>query len=745
LRKAIRRHKTAFAAAAAILLTVVAGATVSVWQAWRATRAEHAAEQGQKNEATLRHNAEQERERALASQERAELNEYVADINLAHQSILAGNLARASDLLGKHRARGSERFEWRYLWNAAQGDDHRLVTQEASSVLSLANSPEWLVVGLQDSVRIYDSKTGSRVKTLAKSGSSVALSTAGLLATASKTTVRVWRTSDWSEAYAIPEHGAPVAFSPDGRRLAASSLAGVHVYNSSDGGLVAEIPSSTPPFAFSPRGDLLAVNSSKGIVLWDVDAAKTMRVLEHSEGIFADFRMRYMNVLAFSPDGHSVIAARNILREGSIFVLDVWSSATGEKVFNLPVARDAVEHAGMVSGVAFAPSGQLLASGSHDHSVRLWDFGTKQCVERLHGNRSEVWAVAFTADGQNLVSGAKDGTVRLWPTNAAARERLYTGNWTPVKGSKDGRVLAAIDDQSKFVLLNLRTGEPEDSLPLDSLPFGVWAGAVSDDLRTLVDPLPDGGVRVWNLPSRESVEIRSQEISKSGTTNSSVDLKGREVHKSWITISPDGTALLTGAGKDSVLWWNLRDLAEAPVRIEGKGALFSRNGDVLITFHDRSIKTWNPQTRSLKAELPLDAGPGFFIALALSDDGNTLAVGSNPLTETDNAIHLWDLRSGKRLGVCKGHTQGVRKLALSPDAETLASVSDDSTLRFWDVRTQQELLSTRRLADPIRDILFSPDGNWLAAKTTSGLRLLDASRERQSAIMPTSMLSPPGQ
>ena len=37
------------------------------------------------------------------------------------------------------------------------------------------------------------------------------------------------------------------------------------------------------------------------------------------------FRMRDMNALVFSPDGNSVVAARNVLREGSIFVLDVWS------------------------------------------------------------------------------------------------------------------------------------------------------------------------------------------------------------------------------------------------------------------------------------------------------------------------------------------------------------------------------------------------------------------------------------
>ena len=182
-----------------------------------------------------------------------------------------------------------------------------------------------------------------------------------------------------------------------------------------------------------------------------------------------------------------------------------------------------------------------------------------------------------------------------------------------------------------------------------------------------------------------------------------------------------------------MLWWNLQDPSEAPKRVEGKRALFARNGNVLVTLHDRSFKVWNAKGRSLKAEFPVEADLGFMTPVALSDDGNILAIGSNPFTEVDNAICLWDTRSGKLLGVCNGHTQGVRWLAFSPDAETLASASSDSTLRLWDLRTQQELLSIQRLADPISDVLFSPDGNWLVAKTTSGLRLLDGSRDHDAA------------
>jgi len=711
LHKALRRHRTAFAAAAAILLAVVVGSAVSVWQALRATRAERIADQRRTNEETLRHTAEREREHALASQEKAELNEYVADVNLAHQSILAGNLARATELLAKHGASGAQRFEWRYLWHAAQGDDHRLVAQAASSILSLASSPDYLVAGLQDAVRIYEPNTGRLVKTLARSGASVALSPAWLLATASKGTVRVWRTSDWGEAYALSEVAAPVAFSADGRRLAASSLGGVRVYNSSDGQPVSLVPHGMAPFALSPGGELIAVNSTNGIVLWDVEAGKALRTLERSEGMFIAPWLSVMNNLAFSPDRQWIVAARNTLQDGSIFVLEKWASTTGEKVASVPHRSDVMEHSGMVSSVTFDPTGRLLVSGSWDHSIRLWDAGPLQCFERLHGNPSEVWAVAFTADGRGLISGAKDGTVRLWPTNASPKEKGYEGNWMPVKFSQDGHVLAAIEDQSRLVLLNLRTGEPDDQLQLIPGRWGPWTGAISDDLRTLVDPLPAGGFRLWDLQTRKSVELKSQEL-----------------HKSWTAMAPDGSSLLAGANGDSVLCWNLQDLSEPPARIEGKRALFARGGKVLLTLHDRSVKVWNTRPRTLKLEFPVEADLGFMTPIALSDNGQLLAAGSNPTTEVENAIRLWDTRTGKFLGVCKGHTQGVRWLAFSPDGETLASAGSDSNLRLWDLRTQQELLSLQRLADPISDILFSPAGNWLAAKTASGLRLLDGSR-----------------
>ena len=714
LYKAFRRHRGAFAAASVILFVVLSGASVSVMQAIRATRAEQDAEYRWQNEELMRLRAEREKERALENQEAAERNEYVADINLAHQSVRAGNLARAKDLLSKHNEKGFRRFEWRYLWGAAQGDEHRLFAQEASSILSLASSMEWLVVGLRDSIRIYDWNSGGLVRTLEKSGLSVALSTTGALATASKSTVRVWRTSDWSEAFSLTDHKAPVAFSPNGGLLAANSSDGVRIYDSSNGTFSAEIPNSMPPFAFGPDGNVIAVDTREGISLWDVDSTKRLQMLEHSDGTFTNSGgwMRDRNALVFSADGQFVVAARNTPRDGSIFVLDTWTAATGMKVPGMPIHRNPPEHSGTISGVAFAPDGKLLASGSWDHSIRLWDFGTRQRVETLHGNPSEVWALAITADGQSIISGAKDGAVRVWPRNSSTKERYFEGSWMPLMFSKDGQYLAAMNEKSNFIRLNVKTGEPEGALPLGEIhspTVGFRSRPISEDWNTVVESRPEGGFRVWNLRSKDSVNLESPGI-----------------RKPWAALSPDGSMLL-GGGFNSVLWWDLQNASEIPISIKCNGALFSRDSSLLVTLHDRSFKVWECETRSLRARFEVEAEFGYATALSLSNDGNFLAAGSDAVMESENAIRLWDTRDGSFLGVCRGHTQGVRWLAFAPDTETLASVSDDSTLRFWNVRTQQELLSIQRLVDPVRDIRFSPDGDWLAAKTVSGLWLLDGS------------------
>jgi WD40 repeat protein len=67
-----------------------------------------------------------------------------------------------------------------------------------------------------------------------------------------------------------------------------------------------------------------------------------------------------------------------------------------------------------VFSVAFSPDGKLLASGSEDDTVKLWDVASGRELQTLRGHAGNVSSVAFSPDGKLLASGSSDGIIRLW-------------------------------------------------------------------------------------------------------------------------------------------------------------------------------------------------------------------------------------------------------------------------------------------------------------------------------------------
>ena len=110
---------------------------------------------------------------------------------------------------------------------------------------------------------------------------------------------------------------------------------------------------------------------------------------------------------------------------------------------------DVAGHTGSVFSLAFKPNSYLLASGSWDDTVRIWDVGDNtnlRHVRTLRGHTSEVFSVAWSPDGRTLASGSTDGTVRLWnPDNGInfAVLRGHTEGVLSVAWSPDGRILAS--------------------------------------------------------------------------------------------------------------------------------------------------------------------------------------------------------------------------------------------------------------------------------------------------------------
>ena len=77
-------------------------------------------------------------------------------------------------------------------------------------------------------------------------------------------------------------------------------------------------------------------------------------------------------------------------------------------------------HTDTVHSVCFSPNGNLLATGSGDHTARLWDVATGRCVHVLGGHTSIVDSVCFSPNGKLLATGSDDHTIRFWDVTSGA-------------------------------------------------------------------------------------------------------------------------------------------------------------------------------------------------------------------------------------------------------------------------------------------------------------------------------------
>ncbi len=282
-----------------------------------------------------------------------------------------------------------------------------------------------------------------------------------------------------------------------------------------------------------------------------------------------------VTTVAFSP-------IPSILATGSADnTVKIWQSDTGKLI------RTLLGHSDTVNCIAFSPSSgaetpPLIASGSGDKTIKIWQLDTGKLIHTLTGHSVTVFSIAFSPDGEMLASASGDGTIRLW----------HPGT---------GKLLNVLAGHSDFV-------ESVAFSPSgDRIASGSW----------------DNTIRIWQVSTGKLLHT----------------IKGHSGGIWSVTFSPDSQTLASNSG-------------------------------------DNTIKLWHPETGTLNYTLTENSDSAW--SVIFSPDGQTLASDSG-----NDTIKIWHLPSRKVRSTLSGHLSQVRSIAFSRDGKMLATGSDDKTFKIW--------------------------------------------------------------
>jgi WD40 repeat protein len=158
--------------------------------------------------------------------------------------------------------------------------------------------------------------------------------------------------------------------------------------------------------AFAPNGQTIATGHWNNITLWNAQTGSRLAVMisparkANPDQYWRDGR--YLSAVAVSPDGQLVAAGSD---DGE---LQVWNLATRKLVYATSLSGSEV--GAEVTAVAFSPDSKLIAVGSyHDGTLRLVDAATGKLLSAVQVSMFGVGAVAFSPDGKYLVTPSNSG------------------------------------------------------------------------------------------------------------------------------------------------------------------------------------------------------------------------------------------------------------------------------------------------------------------------------------------------
>lgn len=352
-----------------------------------------------------------------------------------------------------------------------------------------------------------------------------------------------------------------------------------------------------------------------------------------------------------------------------------------------------LRHGNEPSGLTFTPDGKHLASVSgSDSSLRLWDPATGKETARL---TASVAAAAFARDGSVVVAD-DDGKAKVWHP-ATNTLRNLPPDTLPVATNvlaihPDGRTFAAcgaqavalIDTLSGKTKAELKSPEGQTPIRLAYSPDGRWLAATGN---------AKSGVWLWDLRTMKRVRSYRSEAD-------SIEF----------AFSPDGAKLVITAEVMRVYPTDSEEADEgfAPHDTPLLCAKFSTDGKSVFALNqDGAVLRFDASTGEVKDtwEAP---DPSLRSPFALAADAALVAG-----TDDNGAIHVWNPRTGKEVGVDR--RSQLAEPWLAADGKTAAVLDNECRIHTWDTATGKSVKVTELPVDESVVVTWDPRSSRAAA------------------------------
>ena len=718
-----------------------------------AERSRVAAENAQAEEKVARQKAEEEEKRAVAAKLAEEYEAYVAGIGLAAAKINDNAFDFAAELLAQSvpnapDQRDFRNWEWGRLKHLTQLS--AAVFPAAGPVDAVAYSPDGKSVASADrggKIIVRDVQTGQPRFEVAHGQyvSSVAYSPDGkrLASGSSDRTIRI---VDAQTGQLLATLGGAnghtdgilsVRFSPDGRQLVSGSYdntARVWDVPLAFGGSPANLLTGETPTPVVLRGHswwvwsaefshdgqriVTAGQDGKAIVWRKAEGGRRRAEGSAAQAPAPNPQPQFEQVTeftghegavysaSFSPDG-KLIASGGYDKLVMIWdpekVKPVEITSRLEKLAEPPINYQRLAaHAGPVRSVAFSPNGQLVASGSEDNAIRLWEVTTGESTKVLRGHGSAVRSSIFSPNGEWIASGGQDGRVRLW--NIQGYQEVRVLHSTAFRGhadailsarySKDGKQIVTASRDRTAMLWDATTGQRVRPFE-EGHEYLATSAAFFPDRRRLATGAGDNSVRIWDITEGTQLKV----LTPTGRIGA-------------VAISPGGDFVVTGSPGTDVRVWNA-DSGEMIAALAGHAAevsalAVSPEGDLIASGDERGrVRLWRQSAAGGPWQLAreLRGHSRSISALRFLPDGRRLVTASG-----DRTCGQWDVATGEELRqLVLRHPDWVSSLDVSSDGTLALTTCDDGKARLWRLTDAVELASLKAAGGAFNAVAFSPD------------------------------------